>query len=297
MSRYYQQQDFPLFDYGMVQSKGVWHRGPLTVASKAQAIAIGSAHTFGRFSAHAYCDLLRTKYDFNVLNFGFEGAAPASFLVPEKLEVINSHPLVIVQVLSGRSVTNSFFQCRDGSRLKILKDGLKADTEKTRKVFSRANQVKLALGDKIKTGGYLPAKEAWNCVLAQMGADFTENLVRETRGIWVAEMRRLLAAIRGKKVLLWFSVRAPEYDLGFDSVESVFGEFPQLVNREMLTELMGSVDDYIEVVNSEGYPVTLPPPPPGSASLPAYRHGNSRRYPSEAMHMAAADAIAKHLLP
>ena len=98
--------------------------------------------------------------------------------------------------------------------------------------------------------------------------------------------------------MLWLSVRPPEYSASLDNVHDFFGDFPQLVNREMVELIRTGADGYIECVSSEGLPQKLYNRHTGKPTAIRKRQdlGGTRKafndyYPSPEMHMLAAKML------
>jgi len=131
--------------------------------------------------------------------------------------------------------------------------------------------------------------------LLQEDEQLARQIVAETRANYVQSMTELLDAITVPKVLFWFSVRAPEYREQWRlPIHRLFGDFPQLVNREMVDQLRSHSDRYVECVSRRGLPQPLPGPilsgAPGTPPLPpgAEAKTENRYYPSPEMHEEAA---------
>src|SRR5947208_3544554 len=113
----YQQRDRHIIDYGLYQLPGVapyegqgMFRGPRVTGGDYIA-CVGAAQTFGCFCPQPYPVLLASKLGIETLNLGYGGAGPTFHNSNTKLlHYINGARLVIVQVLSGRSQSNSYFR-------------------------------------------------------------------------------------------------------------------------------------------------------------------------------------------
>jgi len=99
-------------------------------------------------------------------------------------------------------------------------------------------------------------------------------------------------------ILFWFSQRPPEYDESYSDVHSLFGEFPQLVNRQMVEQIKQFSDDYVECISARGLPQPLVSRFTGEAASVMHRAdlgGGTQEfntyYPSPDMHADAADAL------
>jgi hypothetical protein len=88
------------------------------------------------------------------------------------------------------------------------------------------------------------------------------------------------------------SVRPPEYQVSYDSVHTVFGDFLQLVTQSMIDSIRPLAEDYVEVVTSRGMPQELFSRFSGEktnitkrADLGGNKKDVNDYYPSSQMHM------------
>jgi len=266
----YQRQDFEIVDYQLYKLKGtgLLMRGPepTSLDNGGYFTAIGAAQTFGRFCEDPFPAKLQRTLELQGLNLGRAGAGPKDFLRhPPLLRYINGARFAIVQVLSGRSVSNSYFTNPGGGTV-YRADG---------------------------SGGTQPvlAADAYKELLANEDTQRVREVIRETRANWVTEMKALLEAITVPKLLFWFSVRAPRYKERYGNLQQLFGGFPQLVNHEMMAELLPLSDAYVECITSRGLPQALMSRWDGSP-VPVYKHNrvphHNLYYPSPQMQEDAA---------
>ena len=264
---FYQNLDQDIIDYEIYDFQGLKLRGSKKLDNTKYIAYIGASQTFGRFCQEPYPNLLGKKLNMGTLNFGIGGIGPTFFLSNQTiLEAVNKAELVVIQVLSGRSISNSVFESRDGGMLGIrLIDGKKMRSDA---VFSQL------VSGKDKRG---------------LSKEFMENLVKETRENYVSTTIDLLKAIKPPKILLWLSTRTPEYKeiygltpsqkfrkdfstfleklsngkMGFfrryqeNSLDNLLAAFPHLVNREMIEAIKPYSDRYVEYVSKTGLPQVL----------------------------------------
>lgn len=267
----YQIADAHFIDYRLYRLPGV--KGPLrgpAVESDRYIACVGAAQTFGRFVDKPYHMLIASALGIEALNLG-RGGASSTFVAenPILMEHVNRAPLVVVQILSGRSQSNSMFQ--------ILDNGMR--------------------GINLETGQACSAPEFYTWLMGK-DKELTRRIVEETRTNYIRSMTQLLDAIKPPKILLWFSNRTPEYQerLG-GSLVDLFGQFPQFVNRIMVEALRGHADAYVECISRRGIPQPIvdrgvfpvifdgaPLPPPSPESIVTV----NTYYPSPEMHEDAA---------
>jgi Domain of unknown function (DUF6473) len=254
----YQECDQHIIDYQMYELTGVaphpgsgQFRGPPVTGSRYIA-CVGAAQTFGRFCA---------------------GAGPTFHnSSPELLRYINNAEVVIVQVLSARSQSNSSFRTWSHAR-----DGVR------------------------QSDGVLMPAERFYQELILREPDRVAEIVEETRKAYVRDMLRLLRDITPPAILFWFSVRPPDYTAAYElPLDRLFGSFPQLVNKAMVDQLRVAAERYVECVTARGLPqplfdregrrTTVTQQDDFGPSTVVYDH--NVYYPSPDMHTDAAAALA-----
>lgn len=233
MGRFYQNSDFPHFDYRLQrvdQLREREFRGPIPDLGKPYFTCIGAAQTFGRFCERPYPTLLSEALALPVLNLAMGGSGPAAFLDNNIITLINSSEFVIVQVLSGRSESNSAF---------------------SNSVTHGQVGVRLRDSKPMRYEAFI--KEEFEA----FPRDHVSTLIEETRRNWIEHNKCLMQRISVPKILHWFSKVSPERKDSYSSPQSLLGPFPQLVNRRMLEEIQGGCDDYVETISSRGLPQKL----------------------------------------
>ena len=269
MSNFYQTLDAGHFDYHPYSLDGIPNkrfRGPAIDPAAPFIACVGAAQTFGRFTDRPFSQILGERLHTQVLNLGVGGAGPRLFLKKEFLDWINRARLVIVQVLSGRSESNSFFDNNEAGMLHGIR---LADNAKMR--FDRF------LEDLIRAGNLADVRRA----------------LAETRQNYVANMVELLSSIHRPKILLWLSTRGPDYEEKLSSAWGALGAFPHLVNRSMIDQLKPHADRYVEIVSQSGLPQTLWP---ATTAIDGTQINGgvlvNRYYPSPEMHGEAGNTLA-----
>ena len=249
----YQDIHWKIVDYQGYQFKNsqLWFRGPepQKLQAKKYFVCLGAAQTFGCFCQQPYPKLLEDKLNFSALNLGYGGAGPLFYLKHDELwDSINNAKFAIIQVMSGRSESNSLFDSGGLEYLVRRSDGQKFSAENA---YSQLLEQNYPLGT-------IPAAKRWTKKIYY----FRENkpvkkIIDETRSNWSENYRQLLAKISIPKILLWFSKRKPHYRERYSSLAKLFGEFPQLVNGSMVNEIKELCDDYVECISDRGSPQLL----------------------------------------
>jgi hypothetical protein len=242
MAAEYQESDWQIVDYQSfclderIIDRSTKHplfiRGPRPASLEKghYFVALGAAQTFGRFCPRPFATILEERLGLSVLNISHGGAGPVFFCGDNErlLEYLNNARFVIIQVMSGRSDSNSLFESEGVGYFRRRSDGT-----------------------------YLGCDEAFAELIRSGDQTVLTRVVEETRQNWCASYRRLVSGIKVPKILLWFSTRRPKYKQGWQSLSELFGAFPQLVDSRMVSEVSREFDHYVECVTRRGMPQLL----------------------------------------
>jgi len=249
----YQDVHWEIVDYQgyILDQTDLWFRGPQpqSLEPGKYFVCLGAAQTFGCFCEKPYPLLLQEQLQFPTLNLGYGGAGPYFFLKHQALwDYINNAKFVIVQVMSGRSESNSLFDSGGLEHLTRRMDGVKIGAQDAYQQLLEKN--------------YSPHPEALEKWRRKIVGFLTENpkvkeIITETRQNWVENYHQLLNKIKVPKILFWFSKRKPDYQERYSSLGALFGEFPQLINLEMINQIKGNCDDYVQCISHQGSPQLL----------------------------------------
>lgn len=299
----YQARDWDVVDYQMYQDdvSGLWFRGPRPQleAGAPYIVCLGAAQTFGCFCLRPFPRLLQERLGVPVVNLGYGGAGPRFFVRhPELLSLVNGAALVIVQVMSARSEDNRLFESGGLEYLTIRESGEKvAATDGYQHLLDQEGR------DRVLPE---PARRALRLV---RGPRRVREVVSETRDNWVESYRRLLGAISTKTVLFWFSKRRTWLHRGrhmrwwwqrYDNANAMLGEYPQLVNAEMVRAIRPLAQDYVSLVSRRGSPQPLVSRFTGQSITIDYSKdrpdlaelsSENPYYPSPEMHEDAAEIL------
>ncbi len=288
----YQERDHEIVDYRMYEltGTGLSFRGPPPVSlEKGDYFAcVGAAQTFGCFCDTPYPDLLAAQIGLPALNLGYGGAGPEFFLTQETLlPYLNRARFVVLQVMSARSQSNSYYDCGGLEYVTLCATG--------EKMGAAAAWTRMLRGP-LPVGGGIGRQ------LSGLAArPRTKALVAEVRRAWTDSLAALIDRIEVPVVLLWMSKRTPQYQERYTSSSKLYGAFPHLVTPGMLAEAQKKVGDYVESISSRGSPqplisrfTGLPTTVKTSNDRPDLARSPwkvNRYYPSPEMHEDAADAL------
>ena len=274
---YYQDQELGLINYQYFQAPGgtLYFRGPMPPSLEKNEffVCIGAAQTFGRFCEQPFSELISDRLNLPCLNLGYAGAGPSFYLKNDYLlETINKARFIIVQVMSGRSESNSRYVSLTG-----------------RNMLTR-----------VSNGTTVMDTEAYKEILRLNSFDSIREIVQQTKYSWLRNSTSLLEKITIPKCLFWFSVRNPQYKMNFNNVKSLLSEFPHLIDSSLIDAVKPLADRYVECVSNRGLPQKLYAKNTTDAVEITYALGlgakakkseYNKYYPSPEMHLDAADAL------
>ena len=282
----YQDRHYYLLDYRSTHIPGLVFpcRGPVPhdVDAGGYLAFLGAAQTFGAFVHRPFPEQVGGAFGREVLNMGRGGGGPSFFTaLPRVMDLVGRAGAVVVQVMAARMISNSRFESLEG---------------------------RAAVRYREADGGLtvMDCDQAWARALQEYGRDGVMALIEESRRNWVDHMLQIAKAARGPTVLLYFGMRDPDYQIAFRDVWTLYGEYPQMVTRDMVEAVRPGYSAFVEVVSVAG----LPEPTVSSFSgehLPVVFGGGrldeqnvlnvNAYYPSQAMNDLAARAVIDALGP
>ncbi len=303
----YQRRDFEIVDYGMYElpGTGLSFRGPgLESCGEGNYFTcIGAAQTFGCFCERPFPEILAAKLGIPALNLGYGGAGPEFFERQSCLDQhVNGGRFLVLQVMSGRSQSNSVFECKGLEYTRRRSDGMSMSADAAYNDLMWG--VPALGGGKIGLIAQKVFRRAFQVLRfpKALASRRLKRIVEETRVAWVESYTRFLARVEVPVVLFWFSKREPSYPESERDVYSLFGEFPQLVNQSMVDRVRANSDAYVHCVTSRGSPQPLfnrwtglpaavnpANDRPDFAGAPTWT--KNVYYPSPEMHEDAAEAL------
>ena len=290
----YQTRDGRIVDYQFYTCDKVRAtlRGPRPKALRplAYAVCLGAAQTMGVLCERPYPAILEETLGLPVVNLGLGGASPSLFTGNDgALAIVNEAKFVIVQIMSGRSESNSLYASAGTELLTRRSDG-----GAIRAVDAYDELLKSHALATLNFGGM-------RRFLIPHAPKRLRAVISQTRAAWMDSHRALLEEISVPTVLFWFSSRTPQYKERYHTVQQLFGQYPQLVNAEMVDAVKPAATHYVECVSGRGMPQPLRDKDtgaPASINLPTPAGAPQRvwthnpYYPSPEMHEDAAAALA-----
>lgn len=264
--------DYQVYKWGQLEQI---YRGPKPDLTKPYIACLGAAQTFGRYAPTPFPTLLQDRLGTTVANFGTGGAGPGFFLRDSTaLEAASNSEVCVIQVMSARSISNRLFRVKPkrNAQIKAVSKALEdlfphVDFETFTYAHNMLNQISEADPDK-----------------------FTE-VEAELKKAWVARTRMLLQSITTRKILFWFSERAPD-DTTQHRDGKMMLKYPQFITQGMIDAVRKDVDEVVYCSGAKGLPQSLlvdgKPVLETPFGIPVTEN---RYYPSPEMHESAAAAL------
>lgn len=274
----YQTTDSDIIDYSIVTLPGTRDliRGPLpgNFEEGGYICAIGAAQTFGRFAERPYLSIVGDALGMETLNLGLAGGGPRHFAKRSgMLAAANRASLVILQVMSGRSVSNSYFKNPGAGSLMPWFSPLGREARHAEIEYTELYQ--------------------------REGKAFVQKLLEETRQNYLSDYDLLISRLQVPVLLFWFSTRGYEYVEHYPSgtanpAGAFLGAFPQLIKTAQVDALKTKVRHFAECITSRGLPQPLRHKVTGEMvdlGIAPRHPGHNNYYPSPEMHEDAAAAL------
>jgi hypothetical protein len=256
-------------------------RGPLpkSLEPGRYVLFLGAAQTYGAFAARPFATQVGERLGIEILNLGKGGVSPLFFAEnPRYRELIAGARGIVVQAMAARMVPTSRFASLGNMNLMYLRD----DPQRTT----------------------MDSAVMWERLRTSEPEEILLSLVAEARAAWADAMKAIAQCASGPSVLLWFSERTPDYQIGFDNHFAMFHRFPQLVDAATIDAVKPHYSAYVEAISPPGSSeptrsafsgVVLPVIFGGGRTHEQYLQTANHYYPTQAMHDGAADALAPAL--
>ncbi|MGG7566261.1 DUF6473 family protein [Rhodovulum sp. DZ06] len=224
---------------------------------------IGGERSFGRGADAPWPERLGRRLDFQVVNFGVEGAGPGFFLADSGvLDACDGAAHCVMELCGAWNLSNRYYSVgrRYNRRLRGVSDHM-------RELYHDVRLEEFQLVGKLMDA--LHAHDPDRFALVE----------EEARAAWVARTRALLEAIEAPVTLLWFGHRRPSEDLRPDPARPRTLP-PEAVTQGMVEAVLPFSAGYAEIVFER--------PADG---------GRPRAAPTDAMHERIAEAAQRATAP
>lgn len=223
MALNYQKSDRNVVDYELWYLAGgqVPLRGPrVQFAGTDYVCCIGAAQTFGRFVADPFAQQVGRFLDRPCVNLGLAGAGPDAFLNRQRFRrVIQNASLVVIQSMSGRSVSAGVFKVGGNNGVLEFLSG------------PRKGEKKLA-------------QDAYKILRDEYGQSAFDTQVKAAQDRWVDLHRELIELCTGKTIYLWMSQKNMTSEE--DHQKPNLGVFPHFVTGDMVDAVRSQCDATVD---------------------------------------------------
>lgn len=221
----YSLRDHEIVDYEFFELKdvpGLQFRGPAFDPDSTSDFfsCIGAAQTMGIYIQKPYPQLLSTALGMPSLNLAMGAAWPGFFAdLDDIIAQVNKGRFLILQVMSARGEPSSRYEATGA--VEMLRDR--------------------------NTGEVIHSGEAWRRVKLGTPEEIQRHM-KEIRGSWVENYRRLVAKVKVPVILFWYSKRQQDepIDLNTTVMEKSMGDFPQFVDGACVRAVKELCDGYAE---------------------------------------------------
>lgn len=231
MALNYQKSDRNALDYELWYLAGgqVPLRGPrVKFAGTDYVCFLGAAQTFGRFVADPFVHQVGRFLDRPCVNLGLAGAGPEAFLDrPQFRRTIQNASLVVIQSMSGRSVSAGVFKVGGNNGVLEFLSG------------PRKGEKKLA-------------QDAYQILRDEYGKDAFDAQVKAAQDMWVSLHCDLIELCSGKIIYLWMSQK--EMTSQDDYQKPNLGVFPHFVTGDMVDTVRARCDATVDATYTDMRP-------------------------------------------
>ncbi len=203
-------------------------RGPQQERSGKHVAYLGGTETYGRFLENPFPDLIAERTGLPAVNLGCVNAGVDVYLgQDEVLKVCRTACATVVEILGAQNLSNGYYCVHPRRNDRFVKPSAALKALYPEVDFAEINFTRHLL-----------------TTLLSVSRRRFAQVRNELRRAWVARMERLLTAIGGPVILLWFSDRAVAWHAEGKSL----GSDPLFVTRAMLDRLEAPGVRLVELV-------------------------------------------------
>ncbi len=203
-------------------------RGPKRKLDRPYLAVLGGTETYGRFNASPYPALLEERLGFPAVNLGCVNAGLDVFCGEQTvIDICTEAHLTVVEMTGAQNLSNRFYAVHPRRNDRFLRASNLLKTIYREVDFTEINFTRHLLK-----------------VLWEASADKFAMVEAELKEAWLGRMKRMIARLEGKVVLLWMADHAP----GAPSAYAPQDPDPLFIDREMVEALRPFVRGIAEVV-------------------------------------------------
>ena len=203
-------------------------RGPKRKLDRPYLAVLGGTETYGRFNASPYPALLEERLGFPAVNLGCVNAGLDVFCGEQTvIDICTEAHLTVVEMTGAQNLSNRFYAVHPRRNDRFLRASNLLKTIYREVDFTEINFTRHLLK-----------------VLWEASADKFAMVEAELKEAWLGRMKRMIARLEGKVVLLWMADHAP----GAPTSYTPRDPDPLFIDREMVEALRPFVRGIAEVV-------------------------------------------------
>ena len=205
-------------------------RGPKQATDAAYLAFLGGTETYGRFVQSPFVTLLGRGLALPAVNLAAMNAGPDLYLnAPDLLQIAAKARLAVVQITGAQNMSNRYYTVHPRRNDRFLS----------------ATPLLMALFPRVDFTEFNFTRHMLLALQAE-SSDRFEVVAEELRAAWVVRMKRLLALLNDRSILLWMSELPPPQP----ERRSLLKRLPLLVDAEMIAAVRPFAARYLEVVYS-----------------------------------------------
>ncbi|MEM6304861.1 MAG: DUF6473 family protein [Pseudomonadota bacterium] len=208
-------------------------RGPKRDLAHRYLAFLGGSETYGKFIKEPFPALVEKEIGEVCVNFGAMNAGVDVYMRdPALKDFASASEATVVQVLGAQNMTNRLYSVHPRRNDRFVAPASLLETIYREVDFSEFHFNRHMLGH-----------------LLMVSPERFEAVICELQQAWVARMKSLLGAISGRTVLLWIAMHQPPEAVAAD--QASMGADPLFVTKDMLSQIIPLVTEYVEVIASE----------------------------------------------
>lgn len=209
-------------------------RGPKADLSGPYVTYLGGTATYGKFIPRPFPSIVEARTRFASVNLGVVNAGPDLYLGDRALlSIAAAGKATVVQLPGVPNLSNRYYSVHARRNDRFLQASALLKTVYREVDFASFHFTRHMLQ-----------------TLQAMSTDRFAILVAELQEAWIGRMRRLIKAVRGPVVLLWFANEAIPDTCDPKGGVIKLGDH-MLVDRAMIGQVMSDTTELVEVVASE----------------------------------------------
>jgi hypothetical protein len=201
-------------------------RGPKQATDAAYIAFLGGTETYGRFVQTPFATLLGRGLALPAVNLAAMNAGPDLYLnAPELLQIAAQAQVTVVQIMGAQNISNRYYSVHPRRNDRFL----------------AASPLLMALFPRVDFTEFNFTRHMLMALQAE-SRDRFEVVAEELRAAWVVQMKRMLATLNDRTILLWMSECSPPQP----ERRAQLQRLPMLIDAEMIAAIRPLAAQYLE---------------------------------------------------